>query len=134
MPFCLISITCAIYIHVNIELDATNRKYTHYMNYIPKLLHIEQVQLLELIVIISVITFIANNCICILYRSTDWLHRILGNLKEKLHCSKIGNGLLETDHFEFLCAKSTSFSLFRNGARNNANERDSKRITLDVAP
>lgn len=81
MPFCLVSITCAIYVHVNIELDATNRKYEymHYMNYIPKLLHIEQVQSLELIVIISVIMFIANNCICILYRSTDWLHRILGD-------------------------------------------------------
>jgi len=106
MPFCLISITCAIYIHVNIELDATNRKYTHYMNYIPKLLHIEQVQLLELIVIISVITFIANNCICILYRSTDWLHRILGNLTKRNCIVR----RLETDYWKLT---TSNFSVLR---------------------
>lgn len=116
MPLYLISMTCTVRVCVNIELDATKHKYRHYMSCIPKLPYAEQVQPLELIVIISVITFMPNNCICIPRRSTDRLHRILGNLAKR-NCTvrRLGTDyLLTTSNLSLsLCAKSTPFPLQR---------------------
>lgn len=96
-----------MYICVNIELDATNHKYGHYMSCIMKLPHVKQMQPLELIVIISVIIFMANNCIC------TGTNRLTSYYSEKSRKKRIV-WRLEMDYLlttSNLCVKSTLFPL-----------------------
>lgn len=129
--FFLISMTRTVYICVNIELNATNRKYRRYTSCIPKLPHVERVQPLELIVIISVITFMASKLhLHTAGRPTDFV--ILWEISQR-------DTALFEDWKRTICwplwislweEHAISSATSRNGMRNNVNEGDNKRARL----